>query len=109
MGDFVNRHENLYFEASVNPNRKVALDVLEWSKENGGLLIKWLPNIEDIDPSNSSCRDYYHRLLALNLSLLTHVGDEDSFSKTKNALADRQILRFPLEYWVRVIAAHVAS
>ena len=78
-------------------------------KGKWGLLIKCLPNIEDIEPSNSYCRDYYQRLLALNLSLLTHVGDEDSFSKTKNALADRQILRFPLEYWVRVIAAHVAS
>ena len=35
VGDFVKRHENLYFGASVNPNRKVALDVLEWSKEKG--------------------------------------------------------------------------
>ena len=35
VGDFVKRHENLYFGASVNPNRKVALEGLEWSKENG--------------------------------------------------------------------------
>ena len=47
--------------------------------------------------------------MALNLPLLTHVGDKDSFSKTNNALADRQILRFPLECWVRVIAVYVAS
>ncbi|MBN12323.1 MAG: hypothetical protein CMI17_04870 [Opitutaceae bacterium] len=73
------------------------MEELEWSKENGAVLIKGLPKIEDIDPSNSSCRDFYQRLVALNLPLLTYVSDEDSFSKTNNALADRQLLRFPLE------------
>jgi len=109
VGESVKPYENLYFGASVHPDRKDALDELEWSKENGAVLLKWLPNIQDIDPSNPSYRDYYQKLVDLDLPLLTHVGDEDSFSKTNNALADPQLLRFPLECGVRVIAAHVAS
>ena len=37
------------------------------------------------------------------------MGDEDSFSKTNNALGDPQLLKLPLKHGVRVIAAHVAS
>ncbi len=109
VGESVKQYDNLYFGASVHPNRKDALMELEWSKQNGAVLLKWLPNIQNIDPSNPSYKGYYEQLVALDLPLLTHVGDEDSFSKTNNALADPQLLRFPLECGVRVIAAHVAS
>lgn len=109
VGESVKPYGNLYFGASVHPNRVDALDELNWSKENGAVLLKWLPNIQNIDPSNRSYKAYYDRLAALDLPLLTHVGDEDSFSKTNNALADPHLLKFPLECGVRVIAAHVAS
>mgnify|MGYP002637259051 CR=1 FL=1 len=66
-------------------------------------------NIQNIDPSDRSYAVYYDRLVALDLPLLTHVGDEDSFSKTNNALGDPRRLKLPLERGVRVIAAHVAS
>lgn len=109
VGESVKRYENLYFGASIHPNRTDALDELEWSKENGAVLLKWLPNIQNIDPSNPAYTEFYDRLAALDLPLLTHVGDEDSFSKTNNALGDPKLLRLPLERGVRVIAAHVAS
>ena len=35
VGESVKPYENLYFGASVHPNRKDALEELEWSKENG--------------------------------------------------------------------------
>jgi len=109
VGESVKPLENLYFGASVHPNRTDALDELDWSKENGAVLLKWLPNIQNIDPSNTSYAPFYDRLVALDLPLLTHVGDEDSFSKTNNALGDPKLLKLPLERGVRVIAAHVAS
>ena len=109
VGEQVLRFVNLYFGASVHPNRKDALEELDWSKAHGAVLMKWLPNIQNIDPSNERYRAYYEKLVELDLPLLTHVGDEDSFSKTNNALGDPHLLRLPLECGVRVIAAHVAS
>ncbi|MFT6862485.1 MAG: putative TIM-barrel fold metal-dependent hydrolase [Akkermansiaceae bacterium] len=109
VGAEVKRHKGLHFGASVHPNRKDALDELQWSKENGAVLVKWLPNIQGIDPSDEKYRDYYLKLVELDLPLLTHVGDEDSFSKTDNELGDPRLLRLPLECGVRIIAAHVAS
>lgn len=109
VGQTVKAHPELYFGASVHPNRKDALSELKWSKENGAVLVKWLPNIQDINPSNERYIDYYNELVELDLPLLTHVGDEDSFSKTNNALGDPQLLHLALKCGVRVIAAHVAS
>ncbi len=109
VGESVKGFEGLHFGSSVHPNRKDALEELEWSKTNGAVLVKWLPNIQNIDPSDERYRSYYEKMVELDLPLLTHVGDEESFTQTKNALGDPHLLRFPLECGVRVIAAHVAS
>ena len=109
VGEKVKLYPELHFGSSVHPNRSDALEELIWSKENGAVLLKWLPNIQNIDPSNERYIPYYKKLVDLDLPLLTHVGDEDSFSKTNNALGDPQLLKLPLEHGVRVIAAHVAS
>jgi len=105
----VKPYPELHFGASVHPNRKDALEELAWSKEQGAVFVKWLPNIQNINPSDKRYRPYYEKMAELNLPLLTHVGDEDSFSKTNNTLGDPHLLKFPLECGVRVIAAHVAS
>ena len=109
VGEGVKNFPELYFASSVHPNRKDALEELEWSKENGAVLVKWLPNIQNIDPSEKRYEEYYRKLVELDLPLLTHVGDEDSFSQTNNVLGDPRLLRFALECGVKVIAAHVAS
>ena len=109
VGEEVKKHKSLHFGASVHPNRHDALEELEWSKANGAIFVKWLPNIQGIDPSEERYRDYYLKLVELDLPLLTHVGDEDSFSKTNNALGDPQLLQLALDCGVRIIAAHVAS
>tara|TARA_B100000900_G_scaffold340726_1_gene303608 strand:+ start:353 stop:706 length:354 start_codon:yes stop_codon:yes gene_type:complete len=56
VGDFVKRHENIYFRPSAHLHPKNALEELECSKGNGAVLIKLIPNIEDINPFNFSCR-----------------------------------------------------
>lgn len=109
VGEAVKSFPELYFGASVHPARKDALEELRWSKENGAVLLKWLPNIQMIDPSDERYRAYYETLVELDLPLLTHVGAEDSFSRADDRLGDPHLLRFPLECGVRVIAAHVAS
>ncbi|MBK1877770.1 amidohydrolase family protein [Pelagicoccus mobilis] len=109
VGESVRGLGNLAFGASVHPFRLDALEELEWSKENGAVLVKWLPNIQGIDPGDESFAPYYRKLVELDLPLLTHTGDEDSFSRTDNALGDPRRLELPLSLGVKVIAAHVAS
>ncbi|WP_224772661.1 amidohydrolase family protein [Pelagicoccus enzymogenes] len=109
VGETAAAYEHLLFGASVHPYRMDALEELEWSKEKGAVLIKWLPNIQNIDPSDERLAPYYRKLVELDLPLLTHTGHEDSFSRTDNRLGDPKLLELPLRLGVRVIAAHVAS
>lgn len=109
VGETVKSYPELHFGASVHPARKDAVEELEWSKANGAVLVKWLPNIQNIDPSREQYRPYYEKLVELDLPLLTHVGAEDSFSKANDALGDPKLLALPLEIGVRVVAAHVGS
>lgn len=109
VGEVAKDCANLLFAASVHPMRADALEELDWSKENGAVLVKWLPNIQNIDPSDERIVPYYKKLVELDLPLLTHAGDEDSFSRTDNRLGDPKLLELPLSLGVRVIAAHVAS
>jgi uncharacterized protein len=109
VGEAVKAYPELHFGASVHPGRADAIEELNWSKQNGAVLLKWLPNIQNIDPSNERFVPFYKALVELDLPLLTHVGAEDSFSKANDRLGDPHLLRLPLECGVRVIAAHVAS
>lgn len=109
LGEALKEYPRLHFGASVHPARPDALDELVWSKENGAVLVKWLPNIQAIDPASQAYLGYYRKLVELDLPLLTHVGAEDSFSRADDRLGDPRRLRLPLECGVRVIAAHVAS
>jgi predicted TIM-barrel fold metal-dependent hydrolase len=100
---------NLLFGASVNPLRPDALDRLDRAVAGGAVLLKWLPSIQGIDPSHPSLIPFYRRLAELNLPLLSHTGEEESFTRADNTLADPEKLRLPLEQGVTVIAAHCAS
>ena len=102
-------YPNLLFGASVNPLRRDALDELDRVAEAGAVLVKWLPSIQNIDPDSSALATFYRRLADLKLPLLTHTGNEESFTRADNHLADPALLRRPLDAGVTVIAAHCAS
>lgn len=103
------RHSNLYFGASVNPYRKDALDRLEWAQKNGAVLMKWIPSIMGVDPSDVRLKPFYGKLAALGLPLLSHAGKERSFAASADEYCDPEKLRLPLSLGVKVIAAHIAS
>lgn len=105
----VAKHKNFIFGASINPYRKDAIERLHWAKEHGAVLVKWIPAIMDIDPSDPKIIPFYRELAALNLPLLTHTGFERSFPKVNNDYCDPEKLRLPLSLGVKVIAAHIAS
>lgn len=103
------RHTNLLFGASVNPYRPDALARLEWAKAHGAVLVKWIPPIMGIAPDDPRLVPFYRRLVALNLPLLSHTGEEKSFSRADENLGDPGRLWLPLSLGVTVIAPHIAS
>jgi len=102
-------YDNLLYGASVNPLRRDALERLDAAAGDGAVLIKWLPSIQGTDPADPKLVPFYQRLAALKLPLLCHTGNEESFSRADNSLADPVRLRLALENGVTVIAAHCAS
>jgi predicted TIM-barrel fold metal-dependent hydrolase len=103
------QHTNLLFGASVNPYRPDALARLEWAKTHGAVLVKWIPNIMDINPDDPKLIPFYKKMVELKLPLLSHTGEEKSFSRADDDLGDPAKLRLPLSLGVTVVAAHIAS
>lgn len=102
-------YDNFLFGASINPNRKDALQRLRDVKEKGAVLIKWIPSIMNIDPANPKLIPFYQLMAELKIPLLSHTGMEKSFANARDELADPERLKIPLEQGVTVIAAHIAT
>jgi hypothetical protein len=102
----VRKYPNLLFGASINPYRRDAIQRLEKAAEDGAVLVKWLPPIQNIDPSDVRLIPFYLKLKELGLPLLTHTGQERTFTRSKDGLGDPELLRLPLSLGVTVIAAH---
>jgi uncharacterized protein len=103
------RHTNLLFGASVNPYRTDALARLEWAKVHGAVLVKWIPPIMEINPDDPKIIPFYKKMVELNLPLLSHTGEEKSFSRADENLGDPAKLWLPASLGVTVVAAHIAS
>lgn len=103
------KYTNLLFGASIHPYRRDALERLDWAAAHGAVLVKWIPSIMLIDPADERLIPFYERLKFHGLPLLTHTGEERSFTFARDELADPERLRLPLRLGVTVIAAHVAS
>lgn len=102
----VRKYPNLLFGASINPYRRDAVERLEKAARDGAVLIKWLPPIQNIDPSDERLIPFYKKLKELGLPLLTHTGEERTFTRSRDELGDPERLRLPLSLGVTVIAAH---
>ena len=95
--------------ASIHPYDPRALDRLDAAVAQGARAIKWLPSAQNIDPASPKCDRYYAKLVALNLPLITHAGDERAVHGFGEHLGNPLRLRRPLDAGVRVVVAHCAS
>lgn len=105
----IRRHGNLCFGASVNPYRLDALSRLREARAQGALLVKWIPNTMRIDPADPAIVPFYEELVALDLPLLSHAGQERSFASAMDEFGDPERLALPLSLGVTVIAAHIGT
>ena len=103
------KYPELFWGASINPKRTNAVELLTWAHANGAKLVKWLPSIQLFDPSDYAFLPFYQKLAELNLPLLSHAGQERSFSHAMDELADPLKLKLALDSGVTVIVAHIAS
>jgi len=103
------QYANLHLGASINPYRPDAIARLEAVTAAGAVLIKWIPNIMQIDPADPRIVPFYKKMAQLGIPLLSHAGHERAFADANNRYGDPQRLRLPLSLGVTVIAAHIAT
>ena len=94
---------------SIHPARTDALEELERCLEAGAVLMKCLPNCQNIDFSEKRFQRFWERMAEVRLPLLAHTGGEHTVPVVNAALADPRLLRFPLECGVTVSAAHCGT
>jgi predicted TIM-barrel fold metal-dependent hydrolase len=103
------RHPKFLFGASVNPYRPDAVKELERCIERGAVLLKWLPVVQDFDPSDERCLPLFDVLAHHKIPLLCHTGGERSLPCLNFAYADPVLLLPALRRGVTVIAAHCGT
>jgi uncharacterized protein len=95
--------------ASINPQRRDALDELESVAAAGAALVKVLPNAQCFDPADQRYVRFYRTLARFKLPLLSHVGYEFSLAGRDQSAGDPARLQSALEEGVTVIGAHGCS
>lgn len=94
---------------SIHPARRDALEELDRCLAEGAVLLKLLPNCQNIDCSRPAYRRFWERMAAAGLPLLAHTGGEHTVPQYQPAYADPATLELPLQCGVTVIAAHCAT
>jgi len=94
---------------SIHPARKDALEELDRCIEGGAVMMKCLPNCQNIDCRDARYTKFWERMAEAGIPLLAHTGGEHTLQVIRPDLADPRILTRPLEIGVTVIAAHSGS
>jgi mannonate dehydratase len=95
---------------SVHPYRPDAIESLEKWAARGVRMVKWLPNAMGMNPANRAISTFYEKMKSLDMTLLTHIGEEKAVEAGEDQrLGNPLLLRVPLEIGLRVIAAHCGS
>ncbi len=96
--------------ASIHPYRRDAVDELERCAAGGAVAVKWLPNAMFIDPGSPRCDAFYDALARLDVTLLTHAGEEKAVeAEEAQRFGNPLLFRRALDRGVRVVIAHCAS
>lgn len=103
------RHPKMLFGASVHPYRKDAVAEIERCVAAGAVLLKWLPIVQNFDPSDDRCIPVYEALAHHRLPLLSHTGGEKSLPNLNVNVMDPALLLPALQRGVTVIAAHCGT
>lgn len=104
--DVCRRHPELMPGVSIHPARPDALERLEHCIEQGAVLVKWLPNSQNIHPSDPRYKRFYERMRDAGLPLVAHTGGEHTVRILSDADTTPACLQLAVDIGVNVIAAH---
>lgn len=102
-------HPEFLAGVSIHPARADAMEELNRCISAGAVLMKCLPNCQNIDLSDRRYIPFWKRMAEAGLPLLAHTGGEHTVPIVNVEFADPRYLRLPLECGVTVIAAHCAT
>ncbi|MEY2542388.1 MAG: uncharacterized protein QOI22_1990 [Verrucomicrobiota bacterium] len=94
---------------SIHPARRDALDELDRCLAHGAVLMKCLPNCQNIDMSDARYIPFWKKMAEAGLPLLAHTGGEHTVPVINASFADPRLLRTPLQCGLTVIAAHCGT
>lgn len=107
--DLAARHPEFLAGVSIHPARADGLEELEHCLARGAVLLKCLPNCQNIDWSDRRYTRFLERMAEAGLPLLAHTGSERTLPVVDKRLADPRVLTRPLEIGVTCIAAHCGT
>jgi len=91
---------------SIHPARPDALEELDRCLAGGAVMMKCLPNCQNINCNDRRLKKFWERMAEAKLPLLAHTGGEHTLPVVRPEYADPRVLTLPLECGVTVIAAH---
>lgn len=100
------RHREFLPAVSIHPARRDALEELERCLAGGAVMLKCLPNCQNIDWNDRRYTRFLERMAESGLILLAHTGSERTLPVLAHHLADPRVLTRALEIGVTCIAAH---
>ncbi|MEY2877622.1 MAG: hypothetical protein RLZZ15_2 [Verrucomicrobiota bacterium] len=102
-------HREFLAAVSIHPARRDALDELERCLAGGAVMLKCLPNCQNIDWNDRRYTRFLERMAASGLILLAHTGSERTLPVLAPRLEDPRVLTRALEIGVTCIAAHCGT
>ncbi len=102
-------HREFLPAISIHPARCDALVELERGLAGGAVMLKCLPNCQNIDWNNPRYTRFLERMAESGLILLAHTGSEHTLPVLAPRLADPRVLTRALEIGVTCIAAHCGT
>lgn len=100
------KHPEFLPAVSIHPARPDALEELDRCLAAGAVMMKCLPNCQNINCGDRRFTKFWERMAEAKLPLLAHTGGEHTLPVVRPAFADPRLLTLPLECGVTVIAAH---
>jgi len=103
------RHAEFLAAVSIHPARPDAHEELERCLAGGAVILKCLPNCQNIDWNNPRYTRFLERMAESGLILLAHTGSERTLPVLAPQLATPRVLTRALEIGVTCIAAHCGT
>lgn len=100
------KHPEFLPAVSIHPARPDAIEELDRCIAAGAVMMKCLPNCQNINCSDRRLTKFWERMAEAKLPLLAHTGGEHTLPVVRPEFSDPRILQLPLECGVTVIAAH---